>query len=67
LVIFDLRYLKGGLMATITKQTSTEKGFGSAILSDQVKTHANDPFVVKKVAKALETLKKVGLPNTTKK
>ena len=54
-------------MAAITKQTSIEKGFGPAILSNQVKSHANDPFVVKKVAKAMETLKKVGLPNTTKK
>jgi len=66
LVIFDLDILKGVIMATITKQTSTEKGFGPAILSDQVKSHANDPFVVKKVAKAMETLKKVGLPNIKK-
>jgi hypothetical protein len=54
-------------MATMIKRTSTEKGFGAAILSDQVKSHANDPFVVKKVAKAMETLKKVGLPHTVKK
>lgn len=53
-------------MATITKQSSTEKGFGPAILSDQIKSHANDPFVVKKVAKAMETIKKVGLPNIIK-
>ena len=50
-------------MATTTKQTLTEKGFGPAIMSGQVKSHANDPFVKQKVAKAMETLKKVGLPN----
>lgn len=54
-------------MSTITKHTSIEKGFGPAIVSDQVKSHANDPFVVKKVEKAMETLKKVGLPDVTKK
>ncbi|WP_295653053.1 hypothetical protein [uncultured Mucilaginibacter sp.] len=45
----------------------TEKGFGPAIESSQVKSHANDPFVIKKVEKARETLKKVGLPDLTKK
>ncbi|EHQ30053.1 hypothetical protein [Mucilaginibacter paludis] len=47
-------------MSAITKQTSIKKGFGTAILSDKVTDHANDPFVVKKVNKAFETLKKVG-------
>jgi hypothetical protein len=34
-------------MAATPKQTLTEKGFGPAIISDQVKSHANDPFYSK--------------------
>jgi hypothetical protein len=52
-------------MSTIVKHT--QKGFGPAIESSEVKTHANDPFVIKKVEKAMETLKKVGIPDLTKK
>ena len=52
-------------MSTIVK--NTEKGFGPAIQSDHVKSHVNDPFVIKKVEKAMETLKKAGLPDLTKK
>ena len=51
----------------IVKHTITEKGFGPAIESNQVKSHANDPFVIKKVEKAMATLKKVGLPNIKNK
>lgn len=50
-------------MATNTKQTVTEIGFGPAIICSRIKFHENDPLVIKKVAKAIETLKKVGLPN----
>ena len=50
-------------MSTTIKHASVEKGFGPAIISNQVKNHANDPFVIKKVEKAKETLKKVGLPD----
>ena len=53
-------------MATSTKQALTKKGFGPAIRSGQVESHANDPFVVQKVAKAMETIKKIGLPNDKK-
>ena len=53
-------------MSTTIKHTSVEKGFGPAILSNQVKSHSDDPFVIKKVEKAKETLKKVGLPNVKK-
>lgn len=54
-------------MSTVIKRLVIEKGFGPAIESSQVKSHANDPLVIKKVAKAMETLKKVGLPSTNKK
>ena len=50
-------------MSAIAKHVNIEKGFGPAILSDQVKNHDDDPFVVKKVEKAKETLKKVSLPD----
>ncbi len=54
-------------MSTTIKHGTTEKGFGPAIVNGQVKSYDADPFVVKKVAKAMETLKKVGLPHTLKK
>ncbi|WP_184549246.1 hypothetical protein [Mucilaginibacter sp. FT3.2] len=54
-------------MSSTIKYTTVEKGFGPAIESSSVKSHANDPFVIRKVEKAMETLKKVGLPNITKK
>ncbi|WEA03773.1 hypothetical protein [Mucilaginibacter sp. SJ] len=40
----------------------TEKGYGRAILSHDVKSHANDPFILEKVEKAKEFIKKVKLP-----
>ena len=53
-------------MSTVVKHSTVEKGFGPAIESSKVKSHANDPFVIKKVEKAMETLKKVGLPKFNK-
>jgi|GEM_PF-1081760 len=54
-------------MSTILKHTTLEKGFGPAIVSGQIKSHANHPFVIKKVEEARKTLKKVGLPDIKKK
>ncbi len=54
-------------MSTTIKYRSVEKGFGPAIIGGEAKSHANDPFVTKKVEKAKETLKKVGLPDFKKK
>jgi len=54
-------------MPTTAKHTTIQKGFGPAIISSEVKNHADDPFVIKKVAKARETLKRVGLPDIKKK
>jgi hypothetical protein len=45
-----------------TKKTATEKYPGGAIVSDQVKSYADDPYFVEKANKARETLKKAGLP-----
>jgi hypothetical protein len=54
-------------MSITIKHGATEKGFGPAVVNGQVKSYDTDPFVVKKVEKAMETLKKVGFPNNIKK
>ncbi len=54
-------------MATVLKSLPVIKGFGPGTVSDQVKSHANDPFVVKKVEEATKTLQRVGLPGKKKK
>lgn len=54
-------------MSTTIKHGTTEKGFGPAIVNGDVKNYDTDPFVIKKVEKALDTLKKVGLPKSVKK
>jgi hypothetical protein len=54
-------------MVTVVSVASTEKGYGPAIETTNIKDHANDPLVKKKLEKARETLKKVGLPNIKKK
>ncbi len=54
-------------MATIIKKNSTTiKGFGPGIVSNDVESHANDPFVVKKVEEAAQTIQRVGLPKQKK-
>jgi hypothetical protein len=42
-------------------------GYGNAIISDKVKSHANDPFFVKKLEDAKEALAKITLPARNKK
>jgi hypothetical protein len=54
-------------MATVVNSLSIKKGFGPGTVSDQVKSHANDPFVVKKVEEATKTIQRVGLPGKRKK
>jgi len=54
-------------MATITNNLSIKKGFGAGTVSDHVKSHANDPLVVKKVEEAAKTLQSTGLPGKKKK
>ncbi len=44
------------------KKSTTIIGFGPSIFSHEVKSHANDPFVIKKVEEASKTLQSVGLP-----
>ena len=55
-------------MATVLKKSQAIiKGFGPGIVSDDVKSHANDPFVLKKVEEATKTLQRVGLPEKKNK
>ena len=44
-----------------------ETGYGRAIVSDKVRSHANDPFFVKKVEDAKEFMRKHPLPDHLKK
>ncbi|OIQ66916.1 hypothetical protein GALL_515100 [mine drainage metagenome] len=49
-------------MSTTVKETDTIKGFSPGIFSNEVKSHANDPAVLRQVEKAKQTIKRVGLP-----
>jgi hypothetical protein len=44
------------------KKVIIEKGYGDIIVVDNVKSHANDPFFVKKVEGAKKALSKITLP-----
>jgi hypothetical protein len=39
--------MKGVSMPTIEKKLKTIKGFGPGIVSSDVKSHANDPFLLR--------------------
>ena len=52
-------------MPAIVKNTT--KGFGHGTVNKEIKNHDNDPFVVKKVQKAKETIQKVGFPEVKRK
>jgi len=47
---------------TEVKKAIVEKGYGDVIVVDNVKSHANDPFFVKKVEEAKKALSKITLP-----
>jgi len=59
--------MKGINMPAIEKKATTIKGFRAGNVSSNVKSHSNDPFVIKKVEEATETLKRVGLPDKQEK
>jgi hypothetical protein len=54
--------MKGVCMPTIERKLKTIKGFGPGIVSSDVKSHANDPFFIKKLEEATQTIQRVGLP-----
>jgi hypothetical protein len=59
--------MKGVSMPTVEKKLKTIKGFGPGIVSDNVKSHVNEPFFIKKLEEATQTLQRVGLPSQKKK
>jgi hypothetical protein len=46
----------------VVKKAVIEKGDSDVIVIDNVKSHANDPFFVKKVEDAKKALSKITLP-----
>jgi hypothetical protein len=54
-------------MSEKDKKAKTEKGWGKGIVSNKVRSHANDPFFVKKNAEAKEALSKMDLSVLKKK
>jgi len=61
LKLIQRKYKEADVLTTVKENTSTI-GFGPGAVSDQIKSHANDPAVLKQVEKAKETIKRVGLP-----
>ncbi len=60
--------MKEVVMSVANKKAEiVETGYGRAIVSDKVKSHANDPFFVKKVEEAKEFMRKHPLPDHLKK
>ena len=51
----------------IVKKMPNSKSNSKAIIDDRIRDHSNDPFVLKKVAQAKETLSKTDLSNLIKK
>jgi hypothetical protein len=51
----------------VIKKKSTTKGYGETIVDSNMKSYANDPFVLKKVAEAKEFFRKNPLPDHLKK
>jgi len=51
----------------VVKKAVIEKGYGDVIVIDNVKSHANDPFFVKKVEDAKRALSKITLPGNKHK
>jgi hypothetical protein len=56
--------MKGVIMPAV-KKIITEKG--NIIVSEKLKNHQNDPFVLKKVAAAKEVLNRPGMQEQLKK
>lgn len=53
-------------MMQAAKKTKAEKGYGKMTIDPNIKSHANDPFVLKKIEEARETLNKLKLPEYLK-
>jgi hypothetical protein len=49
------------------KKEVNESHYSGAIIDNNIKSHANDPYVLKKVEKAKQMVNKFGLPGDRKK
>jgi hypothetical protein len=58
---------KKGIVMPVIKKEVNETQYGGAIIDRNIKSHANDPFVLKKVEKAKQMVNKFGLPGDKKK
>lgn len=54
-------------MPTVKSATVIEKSSLKSTVTANLRSHANDPFVVKKVTQAKEVMSKVKLPDYLKK
>ena len=54
-------------MPEVEKTIEHKKLKGKGIVSNEVRSYANDPFFVKKAEEARETIRRVGLPGDKKK
>jgi hypothetical protein len=53
-------------MAALKYVRVTEQGYPKATIVETGKSHANDPYVLRKIAKAKEMLSKIKLPDHLK-
>ena len=58
---------KKGIVMPVIKKEVNETQYGGAIIDRNIKSHASDPFVLKKVEKAKQMVDKFGLPGDKKK
>ena len=54
-------------MSALKKVTVNNKDHGDEIVAEKVSSHANDPFVLKKVAKARAIVSKIKFPEYSTK
>jgi hypothetical protein len=54
-------------MPTTARKTTGKEHYSQAVIKENIKSYANDPFFVKKANEAKEVIKKVGLPILKKK
>jgi hypothetical protein len=58
---------KKRIIVSVIKKELNETHHSDVIVDNSVKSHANDPYVLKKVEKAKQMVNKYGLPGDKKK
>ena len=59
--------MKGINMPTVKKASVNEKEYNNIVVSDKVRSYADEPFFLKKEEKAKEFIRKHPLPDHLKK